>query len=206
MMSQTVDGPSKLNAANLLSGLRLVMAPILLWLAWTHEPRWFLYALIVTLVSDIADGKVARRFNLTSEFGARLDSWGDFTTYMSLPLCTWWLRPEIVHEEAVFFWTVVAGYTLPVSIGFLKYGKLTSYHTRGAVIAAYALGASIVVIFAGGPTLPFRLATGVLVVAELEEIAITLVLPECVNNVKTLRVALELRRRLAADGVGTGAG
>lgn len=64
------------NLANFLSALRIVLAPVLLALAWFHEPRPFLYVLIVTLVSDIADGKVARWMKTTSEFGARLDSVG----------------------------------------------------------------------------------------------------------------------------------
>ena len=198
---------NRLNAANMLSALRIVLAPVLLMLAWLHEPQLFLYVLMVTLVSDIADGKVARWTNTTSEFGARLDSWGDLATYTALPLCTYWLRPDVVQSEAVFFWGVVAAYTVPVAYGFAKYRKLTSYHTRGAVISAYALGASVVVIFAGGPTLFFRFASVILFAAELEEIAITTVLPECVTNVKSLAAAMALRRsaETPARGHGTGA-
>ena len=53
-------------------------------------------------------------------------------------------------------------------------------------------------MFAGGPALPFRLATAVLVLAELEEIAITAALPEWHANVPSLVHALALRRGLAA--------
>src|SRR3989442_3701081 len=78
-------------------------------------------------------------------------------------------------------------------MGFLRYGRLTSYHTRGAKLAAYLGGASALVVFGGGPALPFRLATGVLVLAELEEIAITAVLPAWHANVRSLTYALALR-------------
>ena len=99
--------------------------------------------------------------------GAVLDSWADLATYASLPPSAWWLRPGFVRAEAIFLLVAVASYVAPVAIGFLRYGRLTSYHTRGAKLAAYLGGASALVVFAGGPALPFRLATAVLVLAEL---------------------------------------
>jgi CDP-diacylglycerol--glycerol-3-phosphate 3-phosphatidyltransferase len=189
----------RLNVANALSALRIVLAPVLLALAWLGRHELFLPCLVASLVSDILDGKIARRFHLTSEFGARLDSWGDLVTYSSVPFCAWWLRPEIVRSEAPFFWAVVAAYTVPVLVGFLKYRTLTSYHTRGAVLSAYLVGAATVVIFAYGPTWPLRFAAGVLVLAEIEEILITLTLPTALTNVPSLRHARALRRAMASS-------
>ena len=105
---------------------------------------------------------------------------------------------DLVHEpeeraEAVFLLVAVASYVAPVAIGFLRYGRLTSYHTRGARLAAYLGGTAALVVFAGGPALPFRLATAVLVLVELEEIAITAVLPAWHLNVPSLAHALALR-------------
>jgi hypothetical protein len=57
------------------------------------------------------------------------------------------------------------------------------------------LGASVFVVFADGPAWPFRLATLVFVVAEVEELAITSVLREWQADVPTLRHALARRRR-----------
>ena len=85
-------------------------------------------------------------------------------------------------------------------IGFLRFGSLTSYHTLMARISAYLLGAAVIVLFAHGPTLPFRIAVCVLVLAELEEIAITLVLPAARANVRSLRKALEIRHTTRATG------
>ena len=50
-------------------------------------------------------------------------------------------------------------------------------------------------MFAGGPALPFRLATAVLVLAELEEIAISAVLPAWHANVPSLAHARGLAAR-----------
>jgi len=182
------------NVPNLLSGARIVLAPVLLLLAWWGAGRAFLACLCVSLLTDIVDGKLARRFGQTSELGARLDSWGDFATYMSVPFCAVWLRPDFVRAEWPFFAAVVASYTVPVAVGFLKYRRLTSYHTRAATLAAYLVGGATIVIFARGPAWPFRLAAAVLVCAELEEMAITAVLPAWHANVPTLRRALAIRR------------
>jgi cardiolipin synthase (CMP-forming) len=189
---------SRLNLANALSCLRLLLVPVLLWLAWEGNSRWFLYCLIVSLVTDIADGKIARLLKQTSEFGSRLDSLADFGTYMMIPFCAYWLRPEFVRQEKWFFILVVASYTVPVVIGFAKYRRLTSYHTRAAVYAAYLLGGATILVFADGPVMPFRIAALANALAELEEIAITLVLPKWRANVRWLGHALSLRRELVS--------
>ena len=88
----------------------------------------------------------------------------------------------------------MGAYVLPVAYGFVKFRTLTSYHTRGAVISAYLVGAATILIFAGGSAWLFRLAALVLALAELEEMAITTVLPKPVTNVKDFRAALRLAR------------
>jgi len=165
-------------------------------LAYQEQHAAFLLTLFVSLASDVLDGRLARWLNQSSEFGARLDSWGDFATYTSVPLCAIWLRPDLVASEAPFFWSAVAAYVLPVMFGFWKFGMLTSYHTRGAVISAYLIGISVLIVFAGGPTWPFRLAVLVLVLAELEEVAISAILPSAQTGVPGLGSAIMLRREV----------
>jgi phosphatidylglycerophosphate synthase len=185
------------NLANLITAGRIVLAPVLLLLAWQGKDHLFLACLVVSLVSDIVDGQIARRYNLASELGTRLDSWADLLTYAAVPVAIWWLRPDVVTGEKMVFCTAIASYALPLVIGFLKFKRLTTYHTLMARISAYLLGAAIIVLFAHGPMVPLRIAVGVLVLAELEEIGITLILPEPRSNVRSIRKALELRRTMA---------
>src|ERR1041385_5947085 len=117
----------RLNVPNTLSALRIVLAPVQLVLAKNGMHDAFLACLTVTLVSDILDGKLARWWRQTSEFGAKLDSWGDLATYTTVPVCAVWLRPDIVAAEAPLFWAVVAAHVVPVAIGFAKFRALTSY-------------------------------------------------------------------------------
>ena len=185
-----------LTIPNLLSGLRLVLAPVLLYLAWTGQSTPFLVALSCSLLSDLCDGYLARRFDQATQLGTLLDSYGDFATYLTVPLCAWWLWPDLIRREAWYAAAIVASYVFPIALGYLKYGRLTSYHTYGAKLSAVVVGASALALFAGGSPLPFRIATWVLVLAELEEIAITTILPEWRSNVPSV---LHARRLLRTD-------
>ena len=161
--------------------LKLVLAPVLLYLAWTGQSTPFLVALSCSLLSDLCDGYLARRFDQATQLGTLL-----------VPLCAWWLWPDVIRREAWYAAAVVASYVFPIVLGYLKYGRLTSYHTYGAKLSAVVVGASALALFAGGPPLPFRIATWVLVLAELEEIAITTILPEWRTNVPSILHARRL--------------
>lgn len=183
---------------NALSALRLVLAPLMLWLAWTGRDTAFLVTLSLSLLSDLCDGWLARRFDQATQLGTLLDSYGDLATYLTVPLCAWWLWPDLIQREAWYAAAVVAAYVFPIVLGYLKYGRLTAYHTYGAKLSAVVVGSSALLLFLGGPALPFRVATWVLVLAELEEIAITTILPEWRANVPSL---LHARRLLRADSL-----
>ena len=87
------------NLPNLLSCTRLALVPVLLTLAWTGSGKRFLYCFTLSLLTDLADGLLARRLNLATDLGAKLDSWADFMTCLALPFCGWWLRPEVIRQE-----------------------------------------------------------------------------------------------------------
>lgn len=181
---------------NLLSCLRLVIVPLLAFLAWNGMEKLFLGFFLGSLLTDLVDGYLARKLKQESELGAKLDSWGDFALYMTVPVCAWLLWPDLIMREIHFVSVAAASFTLPVAIGLIKYGRLTSYHTWGAKLSAVLLGISAPLLFAGGPAWPFRLSTVVLALAELEEIAITINLPRWRANVPSLYHALRIARQV----------
>jgi CDP-diacylglycerol--glycerol-3-phosphate 3-phosphatidyltransferase len=183
-----------LTVPNALSALRLVLVPVLLFLAWSERPTAFLVTLSVSLLSDLVDGWLARRLGQATALGTLLDSYGDLGTYMTVPLCAWWLWPELIRRESWYAAAIVASYVFPILLGFLKYGRLTSYHTWGAKLSSLLIGPAALLLFAGGPAWPFHAATWVLALAELEEIAITTLLPEWRANVPSLWHARRLAR------------
>ncbi len=187
-----------LNVPNLLSALRLLAAPFLLLLAWRGLAPAFLACFAASLLSDVADGMLARGLHQRTELGAKLDSWGDLATYAVLPFAVWWLWPDLIRQEARFVTAVVVSYVVPTVVGLIKFRRLTSYHTRGAKLSALLMGPALLLLFGWGFPWVFRLAALVLALAELEEIAITVVLPEWRADVPSLRSALRITRAAAA--------
>jgi len=171
---------------NLLSIFRLVAAPFLLYLAWIGEAELFLILLATSLVSDAFDGFLARRWHQESELGVRLDSYGDLANYMLVPLCAWWLWPEIISQEFILFWLVVANFTVPLIIGLVKFRMVPSYHTWLAKFAAVIMVPSIYLLFLEITPWPFRIAAMIQLFMAVEEIAITLYLKQPESNVKTI--------------------
>lgn len=182
-----------LTAPNAISGLRFVAAPVLLYLGWTGRATAFLILLGVSFLSDVVDGWLARRLGQTSELGARLDTAGDLATFVTVPVSGWWLWPEQVRPEAPFLIALAVSYSAPIAIGFLKYGRLTNHHTWAGKVSACTLAACAAVLVAGGSPWLFRMAVAVVVFADVEEIAITALLPRWRTNVPTLWHAMRER-------------
>ena len=78
--------PTIYSIPNILSLLRLGLVPVLVGLALAGLGDVFLFILVISLMSDVLDGYLARKLNQTSELGAKLDSWGDVRTYASMIL------------------------------------------------------------------------------------------------------------------------
>jgi CDP-diacylglycerol--glycerol-3-phosphate 3-phosphatidyltransferase len=184
----------RLTLPNALTALRLLAVPVLLYLALTHRPEAFLAVFVACLLTDSVDGDLARRFHTASTEGARLDSVADFTMYSCLAVSSWFLWPERIGREFPVFVAAILGYVTPVIVGLVRYGKLTSYHTRGAKLSAVLMGLSVVLLLVSGQPWPFRVATVVMVAAGMEEIAISLALAEWRADVPSFRHALRLRR------------
>jgi CDP-diacylglycerol--glycerol-3-phosphate 3-phosphatidyltransferase len=182
-----------LNVPNVLSILRIGLAPTLLALACFGQATAFLVALVAAFATDALDGAIARATGRTSELGARLDSLGDLLVWLVLPLCTWWLRPEFVTAALPWLLGLGAALVLPLVIGVLKFRRLTSYHTIGAKVSCVVLAAALISLYAGGPTWPFAVAALVALASQVEEILITLTLPRWRADVLSLRHARALR-------------
>lgn len=177
---------SLMTVPNMISSFRFVAAPALLWLAWHDYYQTYIAVLCLSFLSDAVDGYIARKLKQESQLGTLLDTWADIVIYITLPISAWWLWPEIMRHEIPFVSAVVISYTLPGLIGMLKFGVLTTYHTWSVKAAVAFMGSTSVLMFAGGPAWPFRLATLICILAALENIAITVVLPDLRSNVRSL--------------------
>lgn len=189
-----------LTLPNLLTGFRLVAAPILLWQAWNGYRLSFLLLLAACFLSDMLDGLAARLTGQESEFGATLDSWADVTIYLTISVACWWLWPEIMGKEWPYVLMVVASCLLPAIVGFLKFGCFTSYHTWATKFAVAATGITLYLLLLQGMVWPFRFAAVVCMAAAGEEIALTMLLPQPKSNVRSIWRVLTKHNDLGEDG------
>jgi CDP-diacylglycerol--glycerol-3-phosphate 3-phosphatidyltransferase len=183
------------NLPNLVSLIRVLLAPVLLALAIAQQPMLFLATLIFTVFTDVLDGFLARYLNQITELGSRLDSWGDFIVYSTMAVSAWVLWPDIVIRELPFFITIIVSFTLPVLVGLIKFKSLTSYHTWTVKLAVATTMVSYVLLFADILTWPFILAALLSALAAVEEIAITLIMKQQHVDVRNVWQAIRFNQR-----------
>jgi cardiolipin synthase len=76
--------PSVLTAANALTFMRLVLLPIIIVGIATSQGWVTVIAMVIVLLTDLLDGRIARRLRQSTSFGRTLDSTVDFVLIYSL--------------------------------------------------------------------------------------------------------------------------
>ena len=77
-----------LTVPNALSLFRILLIPLIVWLYVFAERRYLaVAAVLLSAVTDIADGYIARRFHMVSELGKLLDPVADKLTQGALLIC-----------------------------------------------------------------------------------------------------------------------
>lgn len=183
------------NLPNFVSLIRLLMAPVLLWLAVTQQHDWFIIALVFAVFTDVLDGFLARALSQITEMGSRLDSWGDFVIYSVMAISAWILWPEIVIAEKYYFAVILMSFTLPVIIGLVKFRTLTSYHTWSVKLAVGITIVAYILLFSGVLDWAFKLAAVMCVYAAIEEIMISFILKHEHVDVRTVWHALRINKQ-----------
>ena len=183
-----------LNPPNLVSSIRVLIAPVLLVFAFLGMEYWFLGVLIFSGFTDVLDGFLARKLRMITPLGAHLDSWGDFTIYSTMAICAWILWPEITQRELLYYALILFSFLLPTLVGLMKFGKLTGYHTWSVKLAVFVTFISYIALYAKIASWPFMLASFLAVFAAIEEILITFIMREERTDVRSILSALRYRK------------
>ncbi len=179
------------NLPNLISLIRILIAPVLLYFALVQQPDWYLAAIVFAVFTDILDGFLARHFNQITPVGSQLDSVGDFLIYSTMAICTWILWPETVLREKQSFILIVASFTLPVIVSLIKFHTISSYHTWSVKLAVALTITGYVLLFSAQITWILNIAILFCLYAATEEIMISLLLPQKRVDVRTVWQALK---------------
>ena len=180
-----IRGSKNHNFANYLSFYRIIVSPLILYFALSRHENLFAIFLILSLVSDVLDGYIARRYNMESDFGARLDTIGDnFTFILALTgIYVFKLNDLLPHLNSFLFFAVMMIFTQVVSL--LKFGRFPSLHLYSTKIGGCIQGTFIIVLFAYdfvAPLYYLMIVWGIL--SSIEHITIQFIIPEMRANAK----------------------
>lgn len=172
---------------NLLSAYRLLIFPVLLVLIAQGQERIFSILFLVSLISDILDGWIARTFQMQSELGAKLDSWGDTVTYVAGFAALYSFRSQALAPHLLSLAIFLLSWLALYGVMFLKFQSIIGLHTYSFKITAYLQGACMMVLlWIGFVSWFYYLAIIWGILSCLEEITIVLLLPEAKTDVKGL--------------------
>lgn len=164
---------------NALSSVRIACAPALLLLAIAGEQSAYTWLLVPALLTDAADGWIARAWGLQSKLGARLDSLGDSLIWWAGLAGLLAFQRDVLSQHRWLIGTAVAVWLLENLLAWFRYGRLSSFHTRLSKVAGVLLGICIAEMFLFG-ALDWLLYVAVIssIVASLEEMWLLALLPE----------------------------
>jgi CDP-diacylglycerol--glycerol-3-phosphate 3-phosphatidyltransferase len=167
---------------------RLLAAPFLVILILNNYFDLFKWLLAVSFLTDAIDGYLARRYKVVSTFGSRLDSIADdFTTLVAVG-GIFFFDPEFIKEQMVVLIILLVLFLVQVTLAFIRYGRMTSFHTYGAKIATLFQGIFLLLFFFFPEPLYWLFYTAAIVTALelIEEIILILLLPSWQSDVKGL--------------------
>jgi CDP-diacylglycerol--glycerol-3-phosphate 3-phosphatidyltransferase len=164
--------------ADALSLSRLAIAPALPFFAAAGDGVVTTALFAWGFGSDAVDGTIARRSGTAGPRGAQLDSACDLAFYSSALVSFGLANPGI--RSGMLPAMVVTGTALvvPSVVGWLKFGRIPSYHTVLSRVAVGAFACALLAFFAAGTTWPLLAAVCVATVAALDDILITVLLRE----------------------------
>lgn len=176
---------------------RTLAAPLLIFLIIYHQMDWFKWLLAVSFFTDAIDGYLARRFKVTSIAGAKLDSIGDDLTVLSGVIGMIVFKPDFLKQQISLLILLFSLFALQAVLALIKFGKMTSFHTYAAKIAAVLQGGFLILLFFLPNPLYGLFYAAILVTAFelIEEIIIILWLPEWRTNVKGMYWILKAEKK-----------
>jgi CDP-diacylglycerol--glycerol-3-phosphate 3-phosphatidyltransferase len=179
---------------------RIIAAPFLVILLFAGQYEIFKWLLGVSFFTDLIDGYLARKYKVASILGARLDSIGDDLTVLVAVTGLFIIKPDFIKQEKIIFLLLLVLFIIQISYAFVRYRKMTNFHTILAKMAALLQGVFLLLVFfTDKPVLLLFYTAAFVTIAELvEEIILIKLLPEWEANVKGLYWVI--RRTKQRDG------
>ena len=188
---------------NTLSTLRILLAASLVLMVYLFKMpalgALFLIIYSIAGFTDLIDGPIARKFNVTSKIGANLDGIADYV-FVAAALITIIPALDFNTRSIVIVLGFVGLKIVGMIVGVIHYRQLMMMHTYASkggaffallfpIIWAIGLNENTIIILLGIVVYFFL----------LEEIAINIVMPTPKRDIKGFYEAVRIRRQLKEE-------
>lgn len=180
-----------------LVGLRFVIALLLLLDALDHQTgAGFVIGYVIAVLSDIFDGIIARKLAVSTARLRQADSWADICLYLCIALSTWLVFPQVLLDFKIPLLVAIAAQLTLFTISLIKFKKMPSFHTYTAKVWGLMLLVATIGLFGFNYDKALWLAIALCLINSIEEIIMTLLLPEWQCDVLSLFHAMSRRQSL----------
>jgi len=184
--------PIALIYSRLLIGFTIVLLSIF---QVTHYAALAIILLSVGLLTDVFDGIIARKLNISSEKLRRLDSSIDQVFFISVAVATYIQCPDFFKSNLAKL-IVLGSFELSTYVlSYIKFKKEIATHSIGAKIWTLILFATLVEIIVHCESVVlFELCLWIGLATRLEILAIVFTLKKWTNDVPSIYHAVKLRQ------------
>lgn len=180
---------------------RLLIGLVILLLSFLQPEGYRIYAIslfVIGLLTDIFDGIIARKMNISSQKLRRMDSSVDQVFYLCFAAATYMQCPEFFKNHILMIGLLLAIEALTYLVSFIKFRKEIATHSIAAKIWSLFLFATLVeVIWTCESSILFGISIWFGILSRLEIIAIILILKEWTNDVPSFYHAIKIRKGMA---------
>ncbi len=177
---------------------RLILGFIILYLA--INPNIYTKSLSITLLitgllTDIFDGIIARKFNLSTVKLRRLDSSIDQIFFICVVLSSYIISTQFYKANAIYIILLILSEVAIYIASYLKFKKEVPTHSIGAKIWTLILVATLIQIIATSQSnILFTLCIYLGILTRIEILLIIHTLPHWTNDVPTLVHAIAIKK------------
>ena len=183
----------------MLIAFRFLLAPIILYVGYVYKKEYrslIVCLLFLGLLSDIADGIIARKQQVSTATLRRLDSQADMIFWLSAGFTAWFIRPGVINENRLIIYALLGMEVLCYAVSLIKFGRETCTHAYLSKFWGLTLLAAFTdLILNGNAGSLFTLCLSAGIVSHVDRILITIILPDWQHDVPSCYHAYRIKKR-----------
>jgi len=151
--------------------------------------------IVIGLLTDIFDGIIARKLNVSTRKLRRMDSSVDQMFWICCLIGAWMICPEFFKTNSLKLLIILIVEALTYVVSFLRFRKEVATHAIMSKVWTLTIMAAIIqVVLSCNSSVLFELCFYVGIISRLEIIAILFILKEWTNDVPSIYHAILIRQ------------